>query len=667
MDDLLPPSLRALLEAVTDSDCGVPCLPIEMIDDGADAAWMAILGSRNRIKELADKFRKLKIETGLPRKHLKVLPDAVLLGYCYATPFMTDQLDRQLSPQQIESLGGISLSNRFLPELLGHYMPDLAEIPTWSSHARIKERILVLLPEAESTLSLAWGTTTYRQMLVLGYLLKIGPDLEPGTPRYYQACFALMAVLYDLIDTPIIQETFKSGLEIPGFEQVFRGMMAVKLSYAVSGVKGPGAVLQTSQSMSMALSELAHEFTWDPTAGIRVFELLHTLFQPDHQGLKRVVEEYVWTAINSYLVWMTAHLQKAVAEAEIETCFSDLPEPMDEWFLQPARGMVTTEHFKLLQPLISPLMVHEMRTGEARMTPITEKASLIKKHRQAVRSATSGGTIDPVKITTAAEALNRSSTEMTELVKDAVTTIQTVLAACEKVQLEWNLLAVDEAAPAPEPAHLSESASSEDREILALAMDESQLLRSQLQEAQTQIHALNLKVDAASFHQEQSYQGPAISPELLRKVVSSPDSLTPTEVLAYIQYVGDGKVSVLPSAWRSADESESFEYPGRMLDLLDRLVFQYAPALASGKPDAEARELLGASYSSRESNTVVLNPSMRSERTFLVDGVPRYFGRHLSIGNDPSAARGMRIYFDLIDGVIAIAYCGKHLTVSSTN
>ena len=81
----------------------------------------------------------------------------------------------------------------------------------------------------------------------------------------------------------------------------------------------------------------------------------------------------------------------------------------------------------------------------------------------------------------------------------------------------------------------------------------------------------------------------------------------------------------------------------------------------------EAREILGGCYSARESDTVEKNQSMRAERTFQVNGAPRYFDRHLSIGNDAGGVRGMRIYFDIIDGVATIAYCGKHLTVYSTN
>ncbi|MGI0649464.1 hypothetical protein ACRCPS_31090 [Pseudomonas aeruginosa] len=666
MDDLLPPSLAHLMRAITSGELGVICLPEEMLDEEADAAWMAILGGRNRIKELADKFRKLKVETGMPRKHLRVLPDAVLLGCCYSTPSMTDQLEKQLPPQQIEALIPYALANRFLPELLGDFMPELEETMALGSNAQIKERILDLLPEAESAFSLAWGPTIYRPLMILGYLLEIGPDLEPGTTEYYQACFALMAVLYELIDTQIIEETRKSQIEIEGYGQVYHGMMAVRLSYSVN--KTGGAAVHSPYSLAVALYELSYAVQdLGPMAGIRMLELLHNLFQPDHQGLKRIAEEYVSTGVNAFLVFMTSLLEKAVKEAEMDDGSVRIPEPLEEWILQPAKGVVTTDHFKLLQPLMGQEVTQVMRSGEQLKKQISEQASLVSKHRQAVRAATTGGTLDPAKITSAAETLNQSTAQMTALVNETVASIQSILDTCSKVRQEWDKLAVHSAASLPEAIHLSASASTEDRDILALALEESQLLRGQLQESQALNHTLQLKIDATSFHQEQSYQGPAASPALLRKVVTSPDALTPEEVLAYIQFVGDGKVLVLPSAWRSADESEAFEYSGRMLELLDKLVFHYAPALASGKPDAEARDILGASYSARESDTVVLNQDMRSERTFLVNGTPRYFGRHLSVGNDPSAARGMRIYFDIIDGVINIAYCGKHLTVTSSN
>jgi hypothetical protein len=104
-----------------------------------------------------------------------------------------------------------------------------------------------------------------------------------------------------------------------------------------------------------------------------------------------------------------------------------------------------------------------------------------------------------------------------------------------------------------------------------------------------------------------------------------------------------------------------------MLDLLNRLVFEYTPSLGEGKSDAEARDIMGASYSAKESETVELNPALRSERTFMVGDQEHYFCRHLHVGNDPGRVRGMRIYFDILGGVVTIAYAGKHLNVASTN
>lgn len=667
MDDLLPPSLGNFLLSINSGEAGVICLPEELIDEEADAAWLAILGRRNRIKELADKFRKLKLETGIPRKQLRVLPDAVLLSCCYSTPNMMDQLEKQLPPQQIEAISPHSLANRYLPELLGKSMLVLEDTLSLSSNSQIKEKILRLLPEAESTFSLAWGPTIYRPTMILAYLLKIGPDLKPGTIEYYQACFALMAVLYELIHTQIIEEIWRSQIENRGYRQVFNGMMAVKLAYAVEK-RGRASAMQATYSLSLALHTLSFAMPkLGPMGGVSGLELLHNLFQPDHQGLKRIVEEYVWTGINSYLVWMTANLKEAADKAEIDDSIARIPDPLEEWILQPAQGVITIDHFELLKPLIAPELTDVVRGAEQQAILINEQASQVIWDRQAVRAATTGSILDPAKITSAAEALNKSSAQMAGLVNEAVLKIQSILDTCDKVRQEWDSLAVQEVVGLAESAQLSATASSEDREILALALEEAQLLRGQLRDAQALNHTLQVKIEATKFHQEQSYQGLTLSPMLLRKLVTTPDVLTPEEVLAYIQFAGDGKVQVLPSAWRSAAESASFEYPGRMLELLDRLVFHYAPALASGKPDSEARDILGASYSARESDTVELNQGMRSERTFMVDGSPRYFGRHLSIGNDPSAARGMRIYFDIIDGVINIAYCGKHLTVTSSN
>jgi hypothetical protein len=263
--------------------------------------------------------------------------------------------------------------------------------------------------------------------------------------------------------------------------------------------------------------------------------------------------------------------------------------------------------------------------------------------------------------------LNGLASKITTLTNCLISDISSVLTLCATAKADWNSLVQEMASPVVSIAHLSESASEEDKELLEMALEENHNLRGQLQDIQAQNHQLGLKAEALEHYQASSYSGPSLDPLILRKAVSSPSQLTPVEVLSYIQHVGGQHVKILPSAWRSAEESAHFELSDRMLDLLTRLVFEYAPSLADGRSDAEAKEILGTNYSAKESESVEMNPALRSERTFKVGSEDTYFCRHLLVGNDPGRVRGMRVYFDIIGGVVVIAYAGKHLTVASSN
>lgn len=60
-------------------DCAeAPHLPHFFIDETADIAWAAVLGSRKRVADLADKFRRLKIDTYVPRKLLRLQSDGIV-------------------------------------------------------------------------------------------------------------------------------------------------------------------------------------------------------------------------------------------------------------------------------------------------------------------------------------------------------------------------------------------------------------------------------------------------------------------------------------------------------------------------------------------------------------------------------------------------------------
>lgn len=191
-------------------------------------------------------------------------------------------------------------------------------------------------------------------------------------------------------------------------------------------------------------------------------------------------------------------------------------------------------------------------------------------------------------------------------------------------------------------------------------------LRSELKDARAEQHRLQRMAEAVGALTK--VEAPAVDARLLRQVVNARETLKPSEVLAYFKHLAGARLAVLDSAWRSAAD-----YPGqfvgveRLFDLLDKLLFPYLDAINAGTPDTQARGIFGSkAYSAKESETTLSDARLRSMREFVYQGETRLFERHLRVSNQ-TGAEGMRVYFDIIDGQVVIAYVGPHLPVSSSN
>lgn len=144
---------------------------------------------------------------------------------------------------------------------------------------------------------------------------------------------------------------------------------------------------------------------------------------------------------------------------------------------------------------------------------------------------------------------------------------------------------------------------------------------------------------------------------------------TPKGVLYLIAAVyGADRVLVLPSAYESAVQSDDFKHSRRLYDLITLLVTDYRDTLKRGRPDAEARHILGNAYRANESETVQENRNLARRRVFMYEGneIPMY--QHIGIGVDASSALTIRVHFhwDAERGRIVIGYCGPHLETLAT-
>lgn len=191
---------------------------------------------------------------------------------------------------------------------------------------------------------------------------------------------------------------------------------------------------------------------------------------------------------------------------------------------------------------------------------------------------------------------------------------------------------------------------------------------SQLKEVRGENFRLQQQNEVLTSNNNGRTDAPEIDVTLLRRVMHQRSSLSPIEVLTYFEYLAGDRLELLNSAKREARRYPgSFNQSERLFELLDKLLFDYLDAINNGTPDTQAKDIFGNNgYSARESPTTMNTSHMRNERTFDYRGEKRIFERHLRIGNQPGY-EGMRVYFDIVDKRVVIAYAGPHLPVSSSN
>lgn len=214
--------------------------------------------------------------------------------------------------------------------------------------------------------------------------------------------------------------------------------------------------------------------------------------------------------------------------------------------------------------------------------------------------------------------------------------------------------------PAAESAAPPTKIDADYKDLLEVAQHEIDELKASLKKVHADAQRIRALPEKPSTHVH------GLNADLVRRIALR-DKLTPEDVLVYIENIAGPRVQILESAWRSARESQHFEQTTKMLELVDTLVFAYLDATLDGTPDTVAKELFSGRYSAHESQCVTSELRLKAMREFKVNGELRMFVRHLKVANGHGPVRGMRLYFDIIDGQVVIAYAGKHLEIKSSN
>lgn len=135
------------------------------------------------------------------------------------------------------------------------------------------------------------------------------------------------------------------------------------------------------------------------------------------------------------------------------------------------------------------------------------------------------------------------------------------------------------------------------------------------------------------------------------------DALTLLETLFY------DRVTVLPSAIRSAAESGSFRHHARAWELLRTLATDFLSNFLAGGDDLARRCFGRDSYAAVESESVMARAKAKKLRTFSYQAQDLIMWRHLKIGNKDSVAETWRCHFDVdrSSEKVVIGHCGRHL------
>lgn len=199
------------------------------------------------------------------------------------------------------------------------------------------------------------------------------------------------------------------------------------------------------------------------------------------------------------------------------------------------------------------------------------------------------------------------------------------------------------------------------------ALQKAEHLRAELRDTKGELHRAQTQLEGFTGNKPREVPAIGMSSDLALRIATR-SNLSPLDVLQFFASVAADRLVVLDSAYRSVEPyKSSFDGTQRFLELLSKLVYPYFEQLQKGTPDTQARNVFGGkAYSAKESDSTLSDARMRGMREFTYQGEKRLFQRHLKIGSGTGYS-GMRVYFDIIDGKVVVAYCGPHLDVQRTN
>lgn len=220
-------------------------------------------------------------------------------------------------------------------------------------------------------------------------------------------------------------------------------------------------------------------------------------------------------------------------------------------------------------------------------------------------------------------------------------------------------------APSQAPAPATDE-SKNDLELDLLNANDA--LERDLRESRADVFRLNQLVEALQKRPDQPLGCADEDLAALSCRIARGRRLSPEEILRFYSYAAKDRVKILDSAWKSARGAEHFAQPDKLIEMLGKLLFEYLDEVRKGVSMGKVgREMFSNGFAARESQTVQVTPQMRAQREFIYQGTPRFFEYRLRVGNGWGPVESMRVYFDVLDNRVVVAYVGPHLEQAGTN
>lgn len=188
---------------------------------------------------------------------------------------------------------------------------------------------------------------------------------------------------------------------------------------------------------------------------------------------------------------------------------------------------------------------------------------------------------------------------------------------------------------------------------------QTELLEQEVKDLRQEVAGLRVKAEIRERYQPQTVgvDYTKLAP-LLPKIGGKNPPLG--AILDLVAEVFPDRITVLPSARKSAEVSTHFTRGEQAFDLFWKLTTDYWETVRT-KGDTEAKKLFGQSYAATESDSLSL-PG-RQRRTFRYKDTDLFMGTHLRIGTADNKSDTLRIHFAWLGDAqrIVIGHCGKHL------